>query len=293
MSGSTDVIKDFATPVRGPPHSSTGVLEEKKDMSPKEAATDTAKAKPATVTPPESALREEGSSKKGPAESPLRLIISQVESPEDKHVRFDKEMKKLEEKAESLADSPDSTNSQRGLVSRRGGRCASPGRIVGKPSSTKESSVLEFKTYRSPPRRKDENDAVPSLCSANSSDKEKSATEEASSTAGNDNPKVKKGETETSNSNEGRSKPASISCDSSMNHSSPLTSHEADQSQETKTKKVKTEDSRKATTPPPRKNNVSFSPVPPPRVCTAERVSWNCIVFRAVVCDLSNPSSSL
>jgi hypothetical protein len=108
MSGSTDVAKDFATPDWVLcPHSSTGAIEEKKDMPPKEATTDTSKAKPATVTPPESAMREEGSSKKqGPAESPLQLVASHVESPEDKHVRFDKEMKKLEENAESTPSTP-------------------------------------------------------------------------------------------------------------------------------------------------------------------------------------------
>ena len=248
MSGSTDVIKNFETPDRAGP--GTSIVKERKGTE--EAASDKV-PKPATVTPP-----EEDGRKKSQAASECSLeavALSQVESPEDnKHVRFDKEKEDA-----ALVDSPDSTNSQRGLVSRRGGRCASPGRAVG--VSSNESNVLEFKTFRIPePRsKKDENDTVPSLCSASSMDKEKSGAGEASAAA-----KVKKEDASDSD----RRKPTSISCDSALDQTSPLASHHANQ---TKMKKVKTDDRRKATTPT-KKNNVSFSPVPPPRE-SADRVS--------------------
>jgi hypothetical protein len=54
---------------------------------------------------------------------------------------------------------PDSS-AKRGLVSRRGGRYSSPSRL-------KAEAVLEYKTYRSPPK-KEEGDGIPSLCSAQS-----------------------------------------------------------------------------------------------------------------------------
>jgi hypothetical protein len=263
MSGSTDVVEDFATPDRASVQASLDLEEEKKDSSAKEVATDASKvvkAKAVTVTPPESASREViSNATKEAAESPLQLVASQVESPEEnKHVRFDKEMEKAvektEAKAESPSDSPSSTSSQRGLVSRRGGRCNSPARVVGKPSSAK-ATVLEFKTYRSPTRKRDENDTVPSLCS----DKEKSSSAKL-------DPKVKVVEAESSNNSSGNRKPASISCDASLNQTSPLASHEGDQNRHPKSPpKVKNEAARK--------NNVSFSPVPPSRDNAEEKVS--------------------
>jgi hypothetical protein len=61
-----------------------------------------------------------------------------------------------------------SSPTQRGLVSRRGGRCGSPGRSLLPPPSTgakpsKEAAdaaaaVLEFKTFRSPERKQNENE---------------------------------------------------------------------------------------------------------------------------------------
>jgi hypothetical protein len=102
---------------------------------------------PNFVTPPESAARDQGGTPGG-----------------GKQVRFDAEKTnggtKLSEGTELLG-----TPDVKGLVSRRGGRYGSPAR-----SQTKDA-VLEYKTYRSPERLvvvKDENDAVPSLCSSKS-----------------------------------------------------------------------------------------------------------------------------
>ena len=91
-----------------------------------------------------------------------------------------------------------SSASKRGLVSRRGGRCGSPGRIHLQPppsAGAKEAvdavaaAVMEFKTFRSPGRNynnsncenNNENregsssgDTVPSLCSSNSTDRKES-----------------------------------------------------------------------------------------------------------------------
>ena len=113
MSASTAVMDDFKTPDRKPPQSGQEVKKESNE------AQNTA----ATVTPPESSLNRE----------------ENMESPEDKHVRFDKEKNQSDVKAESSAgDSPSSTNSQRGLVSTRGRRSASPGRAASIPASTKK-----------------------------------------------------------------------------------------------------------------------------------------------------------
>ena len=249
MSGSTEVASEFATPDRSQPITTA---EEKKDISDKEAANDTTKSvKPATVTPPESlAPRDENSFKTSP-ESPLQIAASQVDSPEDKHVRFDKE-------EESAVDSPSSTNSQRGLVSRRGGRYASPGRVVGKPGATKEPNALEFKTFQTPVQKKDESDTVPSLCSANSTDKERNENGDA--------PAIKKEDPDTTSNSEGDRKPASISCDSAIDQTSPIASDQSHQ--DAKPSKVKTETVKET-----KKSNVTFSPVPKPRESASERVS--------------------
>lgn len=223
------MAQDFATPDRRSPPES--ILEEKKNLSTEEAARDTSKmVKAATVTPPESMTREDGTLKKVKKDfvaSPMQIMAGQVESPDDRHVRFDKE-------DETPLDSPSSSNSQRGLVSRRGGRCSSPGRIVGK-ASVKKESVLEFKAYRSPQRKKDENDTVPSLCSANSLEKDKDTSEETGT-------KIKEEDRGTSATGEKDRKPESISCDSAMDQTSPIAS---DQSHDnTKTPKAKVEDTR-------------------------------------------------
>ena len=253
MSGSTDIVKDFKTPERSTPKMTLDIMEEKKDLSPKEAVTDTSKSNAATVTPPESGISREESKKL--LDSPSQMVSSQVDSPEDRHVRFDKEMK-LEENEESPVDSPSSTGSQRGLVSRRGGRCASPGRAV-KPGTTKDSSALELKSFRSPTANKrEESDTVPSLCSASSESKVKKGTV------------IKKEDSESSISNQGDKKPASISCDTTIHQTSPLASHDAEGSEIPKTAKVKVEDKASS-----RKNNVTFSPVPPPKESISDKVS--------------------
>jgi hypothetical protein len=131
----------FATPDREglePAASKTSVVQ-----------SETTPKAPNSVTPPESAAREQGTTTGG------------------KQVRFDAEKtnggtKPSEGTELLLVGSPDG----KGLVSRRGGRYGSPGR------SRPKDAVLEYKTYRSPQRVrlvvKDENDAVPSLCSSKS-----------------------------------------------------------------------------------------------------------------------------
>ena len=223
MSASTAVMDDFKTPDRKPPQSGQ---EAKKESS---EGQNTA----ATVTPPESSM--------------------QMESPEDKHVRFDKEKNQIDAKAESSAgDSPSSTNSQRGLVSTRGRRSASPGRAASIPTSIKkESNVLEFKTFRSPSGKAEESDTVPSLCSAGSMDtKDKeTALQVKLQAAGAD-----------STAKEGDKKPSSISCDSALDQTSPLA---ADGSAKAKSTMKKGSG----------KNNVTFSPVPPTKDHAVARVS--------------------
>jgi hypothetical protein len=148
------------------------------------------------------------------------------------------------------------SKSRRGTVSRRGGRCGSPGRGGNNSTTNKESTVLEFKTYRSPSRTKrEETDTVPSLCSSNGVDKDKEGAAKAAKT----------GDAEVSNS-KGDKKPSSISCDSSINQTSPLGdgSEQPAEAKETKTKAEKIDS---------KKNNVTFSPVPPARDHIVVRVS--------------------
>eukprot|EP00536_Pseudo-nitzschia_multiseries_P015413 jgi/Psemu1/42459/gm1.42459_g len=130
-----------------------------------------------------------------------------VESLDNKQVRFDANNNKISTSTQSVAvegtalctvgsDEADSspTGNQRGLVSRRGGRCGSPGRRnLLPPSSTgakdavdAAAAVLEFKTFRSPKRnsnRDNEDDnqgenssgnTVPSLCSSISTERKES-----------------------------------------------------------------------------------------------------------------------
>lgn len=138
----TEVAKEFATPDRS--HS----IEEKRD-GPISLQTGTRSTKPAaTVTPPESGTREEMKAKED-RHSPMPMVAatSEVDSPEERKVHFDKEGVD-----DAATDSPSSTGSQRGLVSRRGGRCGSPGRTSA--TTPLKETVLEFKTYRSPPRQR-------------------------------------------------------------------------------------------------------------------------------------------
>lgn len=109
-----------------------------------------------------------------------------------------------------------------------------------------ESTVLEFKTYTSPQRKREESDTVPSLCSASSAEKEKEQ-EQA--------PVSKTKDAKETNSEE-HSKPASISCDTNLNQTSPLGESD-EKGGATKSKPSKSEKSDG------KKNNVTFSPVPP------------------------------
>ena len=157
--------------------------------------------------------------------------------PGGKHVRFGNE----EKGEEGEASTEQGSGSKRGLVSRRGGRLGSPAPPRPAPASTDGGPVLEFKTYRSPQRKRDvaatENDTVPSLCSANSG----ISSVEQSGTLGTDTGAVSKdaeqggaekldtemtaaGEAETvGKTDSGR--PSSISCDASID-ASPLPSHD-------------------------------------------------------------------
>lgn len=264
MSGRPEVIKDFTTPDRSSP---SEAHEEKKELSGTEAHAESTMmeaAKPKTVTPAESTNREELFKRDSASESPLQLgIATNVDSPtdQDKHVRFNRDQNNQEGK-----DSPASSSSQRGLVSRRGGRCGSPGRIASKPPGGQEP-VLEFKTFRSPPRKRDENDTVPSLCSTS----EKAA---AAAPATKEIKKIKEEETSSSkNESEADRKPLSISCDSSkIETTSPLQHNGREQSHDTKASRLKAENGRQDA-PQLRKNNVTFSPVPPKRE-DAEKVRF-------------------
>jgi len=116
----TEVVKqEFVTPDRGP-HQSTTVGEEKESMSKTSDTMNQAK----TVTPAEPS--REGPIVKKEGGGALELVANAAaETPEDRKVRFGKG-----NRSDSFSDSPTSTDSQRGLVSRRGGRVASPGRVA-------------------------------------------------------------------------------------------------------------------------------------------------------------------
>jgi hypothetical protein len=305
MSRSTQVvIKDFATPVRGPPASaqaSSELAEEKKDsLQEGNRTSSSTKETPVTVTPPESGARDASSREGkntienedgGGRQSPLAISLNEVvvDSPaeqDNKHVRFDGT--NGNEKPSSPADSPASSNcsnNQRGVVSRRGGRFSSPGRAAGNSSSSAaKETVLEFKTYRSPPRKRDENDTIPSLCSPpiNKENKNRLASTSAKSEA-----KIKAEEDDddakaSSEMSEGDRKPKSISCDSSnIATTSPLASHDADPSNDTSKARQLKEPPGRLDMASARKNNVSFSPPPPVRE-SAERVSVVVVSFFSV-----------
>eukprot|EP00339_Tiarina_fusa_P000571 CAMPEP_0116999132 /NCGR_PEP_ID=MMETSP0472-20121206/1955_1 /TAXON_ID=693140 ORGANISM="Tiarina fusus, Strain LIS" /NCGR_SAMPLE_ID=MMETSP0472 /ASSEMBLY_ACC=CAM_ASM_000603 /LENGTH=969 /DNA_ID=CAMNT_0004698481 /DNA_START=187 /DNA_END=3096 /DNA_ORIENTATION=+ len=261
MSGSTQVIKDFTTPDRPLPSSDHGDGNKNGSSIDRIENGNMEKAKPVLVTPPEPTSRD-AAIKQESTESPLQSLATDIDSPEDRHVRFNKEMEKKDAKGDTVLDSPSSssTGSQRGLVSRRGGRCSSPGRNLTKPPSTKD--VLEVKTYRSPPRKKDDGDNVPSLCSASS---EKAAVgDEARDPKPSATPRREDGGTSSTNGQTGN-RPASISCDAAIDQTSPLTSTEGDKPADAKSPKPKAEDGRKGATGSSRRNNVTFSPVPPPK----------------------------
>jgi hypothetical protein len=141
--------------------------------------------------------------------------------PGGKHVRFGKEEKEKEE---------GSTETQRGLVSRRGGRL---GGSPAQPRPAADGPVLEFKTYRSPQRKGDatENDTIPSLCSTNSGissvePAEKGSGQKVAKDApGADQKVAAASEEETEKSR----RPSSISCDALID-TSPLTSNVVDAS---------------------------------------------------------------
>ena len=89
-----------------------------------------------------------------PSNAPL-VTPADSEEPKDKQVRFDA--------AEEESTGQTSSTSPRGLVSRRGGRFASPGQRSQQSPKEPIAAAVEYKTYRSPTK-----DEVPSLCSTNS-----------------------------------------------------------------------------------------------------------------------------
>ena len=214
----TEVVQqEFVTPDRGPKDESKSGSSQ--DIDGKEKSMHVA-----TVTPAESTTtRGEISEKKDSMESPLECVTNNpVESPEDKKVRFDKG-----ENLDSISDSPSSTGSQRGVVSRRGGSCSSPGRVT-LPSPKKEA-VLEFKAFKSPHRKKEAADSVPSLSSDASPAKESNTTYQATKDVAGESSSVEQKE------------------------AGPLSSR-ADETRISKAGEKKT--------------MVTFSPVPPPRTPT-------------------------
>jgi len=237
MANNTSMMDDFKTPDRKPASSDRG---KQKVISSVEAERKI--SKPATVTPAESTTTREPVK----AQPPTLQITSSVESPEDKHVRFDKK------KQEQNTSEPE-TEKRRGPASRRDGRSSSP----GSSGKEMESTVLEFKTYTSPQRKREESDTVPSLCSASSAEKEKEQ-EQA--------PVSKTKDAKETNSEE-HSKPASISCDTNLNQTSPLGESD-EKGGATKSKPSKSEKSDG------KKNNVTFSPVPPTKGNAVVRVNY-------------------
>lgn len=236
MANNTSVMEDFTTPDRKP--SSTTKVKEKVTSS---VEAGKGVAKPATVTPAESIATRDSVE----AEPSALQITSSVESPEDKHVRFDKG-----NQAKDVAKTRETKN-RRGPISRRSGRSGSPAR----PGSGIESTVLEFKTCGSPQRKREESDTIPSLCSSSSAEKGKKRSGKTKTTV------VKEG----TDSGE-YSKPVSISCNANMDQTSPLgeslgTSAKGNLNS---VKPVKSE---------AKKNNVTFSPVPPSKDSAGVRVS--------------------
>lgn len=179
MSSGTNTVDDFKTPERtASPKLRRGVKAPKQSLSLKDKETEQKMAevaKPNTVTPNDAGSRETT----GEKESPMQMSFPKVESPDatdhDKHVRFnsggdDENNTPAAVDETSTEDSP--SGSKRGLVSRRGGRCGSPSRVSSSAAAaaaskqsgaTNEQPVLEFKTYRSPPRKKREDAETSSI----------------------------------------------------------------------------------------------------------------------------------
>ncbi len=175
----TEVVKEFVTPDRSVCQATS--IDNKKDgLNVESSAADMTKKQVATVTPAESGTREENAIKhEDHGDSPLEMVTNnQVDSPEDRKVRFDHA-----DIADSVSDSPSSNCSQRGLVSRRGGRCASPGRIAC--ASPKKEPITELQTYRSPTTQRDATDSVPSLTSDQSPEKDNEEKASKEDGAGN------------------------------------------------------------------------------------------------------------
>ena len=165
--------------------------------------------------------------------------------------------------------SPSSSSSKRGLVSRRGGRCASPGRnllpppVGAKPSkeaAEAAAAVLEFKTHLSPKRNRQQNnendregsnhvDSIPSFFSTNGSNSIGRRKEPKPTSVSHD---------ATSTSNTRTNPPAPTRDDASK----PPTCF-------VPTKKTLTTSAY----PSSKKSNVTFSPVPTPRIAGGDRVS--------------------
>jgi hypothetical protein len=228
--------------------------------------------------------------------------------PGGKHVRFGNEEKGEEGEVSTEQDS----GSKRGLVSRRGGRLGSPAPPRPAPVSTDGGPVLEFKTYRSPQRKRDvaatENDTIPSLCSANSG----ISSVEPSGTLGQDTGAVsndadhggaEKRGTEVTAADDadtdgktGSGRPSSISCDASID-TSPLTPHDVDASPAGAVTRSK----GSASTPKSAglatekggqtggRRNVTFSPpTPQSEMIRIDAVSYFAIVMIFLALHLSN-----
>lgn len=182
----------------------------------------------------------------------------------DKQVRFDEAQKE----------------DKRGLVSRRGGRMGSPAVPPRPPAATvttKEGGpVLEFKTFRSPQRKRDsavENDTIPSLCSTNSGPLDRKLHQSK-----DDNAKPPNGSTAKQASQEG-GRPSSISCDPSLSATtSPLASQDVDASPSGQARKTAAANTAAATPTKPSADdagtrNVTFSPPTPHSEVRPEPVS--------------------
>ncbi len=200
---------------------------------------------------------------------------------DNKQVRFD-ENNECETSSPSSSVGGDSP-SKRGLVSRRGGRCASPGRTLMSSSASKETheaatAVLEFKTFRSPDRKqRDESDTVPSLCSAGSIDRNEESTKLATEIHTNECNRNTNDENLSSKGllslhNGLLPKPSSNSSDVASNHRSTsprmeLTKRAGDNAAATVTSSTK-------------KNIVTFSPVPPPSAADRVRMLLNFLQYQ-------------
>jgi hypothetical protein len=161
-----------------------------------------------------------------PASSEKPTTVTPVDAvPGGKHVRFGNDEKEKEEGCSSS-----STETKRGLVSRRGGRL---GGSAGTPRPADgHAAVLEFKTFRSPQRKRDamENDTVPSLCSAGSGISSVEPAEKGSGhEVAEDSPGADQKVAASGEKTEESRRPSSISCDASID-TSPLTSNDANAS---------------------------------------------------------------